>query len=379
MPFVAGIAFAGLASGSAVFTELLSHEDTEYTQSTKSSVSENLQTTFEELAKTLPTKPVQITLSLPSYLSEDERKSVLASAKAAGLVISRTFDNLHTAQSRFAEKAYGPQNELVLEISSSIANARLVSTEVEEGIRSSDTLKQIVVNLFVNDAEALISQFVDPARATLSGSELKRIVVVDATGAHPSADQLELKLADPSVQIFSVDFPSIAHQAATTSLYYYRDSIADKYIFNLAPLRVGIAKADGFVLTLIPRGHTLPQHKSAVLTTFRDGQTKARVKIVVGMSPRAQDNTTIAELILDGLSPCPTGVPLIRVAVDVDVLGETRITAEEVGSTVSASAVLKDIVADGLTWDGVEVAKDDQEEKAENVWIGQEARGALPE
>ncbi|KAJ3512853.1 hypothetical protein NLJ89_g3281 [Agrocybe chaxingu] len=364
MPFVAGISLPSLSSGSLISTQLLSHDDPAYSHAFETKIGDDLQNAFAELVAALPEKPVQLTLSLPSNLSEDEKNSVASKAKATGLQVSRTFDNIHTAQSGLVREAHAPRNELILELGPSFATARLVSTEVEDDVRMSDTAKEIHLQVAATDP---ISQLVDPILAHLkeiptdSGSELSRIVI-------------------------RVDTP-LARSAAERSLYYYRDSIADKLVFNVAPLRVGIAKADGFVLTVIPRSNTLPQHKSALLTTSKDDQTKVVVKVVVGISPRVADNATIAELVLDGLAPRAKGVARVKVTVDVEQEGKTRIVAEDVDGTASAAVELKGITGDSLTWESVEailaglpkLVRDDVAQQAEDEWVGEEAQGALPE
>ncbi|CAA7268852.1 unnamed protein product [Cyclocybe aegerita] len=382
MPFVAGISLPSLSSDSLISTQLLSHDDPAYSRTFETKIGDDLQSAFAELAAALPEKPVELTLSLPSNLREDEKNWAISKAKAAGLKVSRTFDNIHTAQSGLVREAHAPRNELILELGLSFATARLVSTEVEDDVRMSDTAKEIHLQAAAEDH---ISQLVDPILAHLkeiptdSGSELSRIVVIGA-----SLPQLTSKY--PSVEVIHVDTP-LARSAAERSLYYYRDSIADKLIFNVAPLRVGIAKADGFVLTLIPRSNTLPQHKSVLLTTSKDDQTKVVVKVVVGISPRVADNTTIAELVLDGLVSRPKGVARVKVVIDVEQEGKTRIVAEELDGTASTTAELKDIIGNTLTWEGVEsiltglpkLGRDDEAQQAEDEWVGEEAQGALPE
>lgn len=150
------------------------------------------------------------------------------------------------------------------------------------------------------------------------------------------------------------------------------------------PLRVGVAKADGLVLTIIRRNCTLPQHRSAILTTSMDDQTKITVKIVVGVSPQVKDNTIIAELVLDGLSPRPAGIPLIRIDIDIEWLGETRISVGEIGSTLSASVVLHDITS--VSMNALqemlklgELELDQEEHVSDNGCDGQGAQGALSE
>ncbi|KIM42625.1 hypothetical protein M413DRAFT_40116, partial [Hebeloma cylindrosporum] len=82
---------------------------------------------------------------------------------------------------------------------------------------------------------------------------------------------------------------------------------------NVAPFVIGIAKADGFVLTLIQRNYIIPCRRKAALTTSEDNQTTVTICVVAELAPRVRDNVLMGELILDDLPPRPRGVPRIQV------------------------------------------------------------------
>ena len=161
-------------------------------------------------------------------------------------------------------------------------------------------------------------------------------------------------------------------------------------------LRMGIVKADGFVSTIIKPNHTFPTRKAVMFTTSIDKQATATIKVVVGKSPKGEDNTVVAELVLNDLTRRLRGVTRIRVTFNVEHMGETQIVAEEVmedgvmtGST--ASIQLRDHVGDTLTGRDAhnllmseefvpanESYPDDAVE-SEAQWAGKEVQGDLPE
>ncbi|KAF8157107.1 heat shock protein 70kD, peptide-binding domain-containing protein [Crassisporium funariophilum] len=357
MPFVAGISLSSLLPGSPIHVNVLSHGDASFNHSFVQAISDDLQSTFENLCSTFTAKQDYVALSLPSFFTETEKDAVFSATKAAGLTVNRTLNHVRTGHWMFRAQDHSEQNELVLDVGLNRAAAQLMTTEVDEGIRFSDVSKDFIVNVAGDITLAMLTtQLVDPAVAwlkatpTTSGADLKRILIVNSSpGAVPQLVE-ELRSRFKALPIEVVAEPKLSHCAASIALECYKYSIqphTNLLISNVVPLRVGIAKADGFVLTLLRRNCTLPSQRSAVLTTSTDNQTSVTVRIVVGVSPRNKDNTIIAELVLDGLEPRPKGVPHIRVTLDVEHLGQTHIVAEEVTegavSTVRESVTLDDI------------------------------------
>ncbi|PPQ79763.1 hypothetical protein CVT25_003317 [Psilocybe cyanescens] len=394
MPYVAGISFASLVPGSKVSVDLLSSQDNTYTHTFEETIdSSDLKSTFEKIAVALPEKCEQYTLSLPSHTTKAEQKLVLREAHKVRIFRYIGYsENIHTVQNELKVDPTPLRNELVLEITPDAAISRLVSTEVEEGIRTSDVAKEIVVK---NPETAdLLVELVDPALEALktspteAGSDLKRVVITGASPVVPSlAEKVKSKLAGVEV----ITATDLAKYTAKKALASYHDSFADKLVFNVVPLRVGVAKADGFVLTALARNTTLPQEKSILLTTSKDNQTSATIKVVVGTNSIAKDNVTIAELALKGLTSRAKGNTIVRVSFSVELEGKTTIVAEEAveeGSPAGARATveLTDVIGD-LLWDDVEDileathAEGDNAAviEAEDRWAGEDAQGDLPE
>jgi len=428
MPFVIGIALISLSTGSPISVEVLSTGDEKSSYSFQQDIidSSNLTSTFEKIADSIP-EPFSnlvspITLVCPSYLNENEIKGlgelVIAVPKLPQMLSLRPIDSILMALIRVLNKVpYPPQIELALEIGPEIATARLISTCVEEDIRLTTIEKQIDIR-DIRSAD-LITQLVNPALAGLkeiptpddpkrehevnaNDLTLKRVLILDffPTPSLVSSlvQELKSKFCDilPPVE-FIVMNNNFAKLAADRSLSSYQSANDSICMMNVSLLRVGIVKADGFVSTVLKHFHTFPTTKAVMFTTSMDEQATATIKVVVGKSPKGEDNTVVAELVLKDLTRRPRGVTRIRVTFNVEQMGETQIVAEELvedgvmtGST--ASIQLRDYVGDTLTYRDVHnllikyekfvLANESYHDDAvasEAQWAGKEVQGDLPE
>ena len=429
MPFVIGIALISLSTGSPISIEVLSTDDEKSSYSFQQEIidSSNLTSTFEKIADSIPV-PLSdlvspITLVCPSYFNEDEKKKlgelVNDIPKLPQSHFLRPIDSIVMTLIRILNKVpYPPQIELALEVGPEIATARLISTSVEEEIREITIEKQIDIR-DIRSAD-LITQLVNPALAGLkeiptpddpkrkhevnaNDLNLKKVLILDLfpTSSLVSSLVQELKSKFPDISppvefiVMNNNFAKLAadHSLSRYRSAAYRDSICTMHV---CLLRMGIVKADGFVSTIIKPNHTFPTRKAVMFTTSIDKQATATIKVVVGKSPKGEDNTVVAELVLNDLTRRPRGVTRIRVTFNVEHMGETQIVAEEVmedgvmtGST--ASIQLRDHVGDTLTGRDVhnllmseefvpanESYHDDAVE-SEAQWAGKEVQGDLPE
>ena len=423
MPFVVGIALISLSTGSPISIEVLSTDDEKSSHFFQQEIIDpsNLTSTFEKIADSIPVPfsnlVSPITLVCPSYLNEDEKKGlgelVNAVPKLPQSLSLRPIDSIMMASIRVLNKvAHPPQIELALEIGPDIATARLISTCVEEDIRLTTIEKQIDIR-DIRSAD-LITQLVNPALAGLkeiptkndpkrkhevnaNDLSVKRVLILDFSPTPSLVSSLVQKLIKilPLVE-FIVMNNNFAKLAADRSLSQYRSKIDSICMMHVCILRLGIVKADGFVSTVLKRHHTFPTRKAVMFTTSMDKQATATIKVVVGKSPKGEDNTVVAELVLNDLTPRPRGLTRIRVTFNVEQMGETQIVAEELmeggvmtGST--ASIQLRDHVGDVLTdrdvqnllikyenADSDEPYHDDALE-SEAQWAGKEVQGDLPE
>ena len=424
MPFVVSLALISLSAGSPISLELLSTDDEKSSYSFQQEIidSSNLTSTFEKIADSIPVPFADlaspITLICPSYLNEDEKKTLVELVNAVPKLSSlsvRAVDNILLTLIQALNKVpYPPQIELALEVGPDTATARLISTCVEDEIRETTIEKEIIIRdirshdlitQLVNPALAAVKEIPtqnDPKRKFLVNANdlsLRRVLILDFSPTLVSSlvQELRSKFREllPPVEFIVVN--NLARHAADYSLSRYQTLNSDSlFITNVCLLRVGIVKADGFVSTVMERHRTLPTRKTAMFTTSMDKQATATIKVVVGTPPKGEDNTVIAELVLKDLTRRPKGGTRIRVTFDVEHGGETQIVAEELmedGATTgsTASIQLKDIIGT-LTKSDVEdilVKSEDFElanesyhddaVKSEAQWAGKEVQGDLPE
>ena len=395
MPFIAGIAFSGLTAGSPVFTHLLSSDNPSFGRSSTTTLGNNLEESVKEIAISFPEKPVCIKLTLPSYLDNKTRRPILQAFKSAGLVFPALSENLQLGHISLVSEDHGPRNEILFHLAPTVAIGRLVSTVVEEKTRESTTLKEITINSPSSDRKAIIAQFVHMAQATLDqqpsdsmDTKLERIVVIDATITSTQVTQSNWKQGDGAapIELIKIGFPSVALQAAKDALSMHIGALEHHVLYNLAVVRIGIVKADGFVHSLISRHAVFPQTQSAIFTTSKDDQTKATVSVVVGESPRGKENISVGHLVLHNLHARPAGVLAIHVTIHVNLEGDILITAREAESGVSEKIIIKKLLGEHH-WDEVEEVLEkftlgscnEDAEQAEKEWVGRDQQGALPE
>ena len=424
MPFVVSLALISLSAGSPISLELLSTDDEKSSYSFQQEIidSSNLTSTFEKIADSIPVPFADlaspITLICPSYLNEDEKKTLVELVNTVPKLSSlsvRAVDNILLTLIQALNKVpYPPQIELALEVGPDTATARLISTCVEDEIRETTIEKEIIIRdirshdlitQLVNPALAAVKEIPtqnDPKRKFLVNANdlsLRRVLILDFSPTLVSSlvQELRSKFREllPPVEFIVVN--NLARHAADYSLSRYQTLNSDSlFITNVCLLRVGIVKADGFVSTVMERHRTLPTRKTAMFTTSMDKQATATIKVVVGTPPKGEDNTVIAELVLKDLTRRPKGGTRIRVTFDVEHGGETQIVAEELmedGATTSstASIQLKDIIGT-LTKSDVEdilvksedfkLANEsyhDDAVESEAQWAGKEVQGDLPE
>ena len=424
MPFVVGIALTGLSAGSRISIEVLSTDDEKSSYSFQQEIidSSNLTSTFEKIADSIPESFADIaspiTLLCPSHLTEEAKEELVKLVNAVPKFSSmwaRAIDNIHVTLAQALIKVpYPPQIELALEVGPDAATARLISTSVEAGIRETTIEKEIIIR-DIQSAD-LIAQLVDPALVALkeiptqddpkrkfevnaNDRHLKRVLILDFSPTFVSSlvQELKCKFREILPPVECIVENNLARHAADSSLAQHRTSKDDLLYFNVCPLRVGVVKADGFVSTVMENNQSLPLRKTVMFTTSVDKQATATIKVVVGIPPKGEDNTVIAELVLEELTRRSRGATHIKVTFDVEQMGETQIVAEELmedgaltGST--ASIQLHDIVGDTLTSRDVKdiyarcgdfilanVSYHDAAVESEAQWAGKKVQGDLPE
>ena len=133
-------------------------------------------------------------------------------------------------------------------------------------------------------------------------------------------------------------------------------------LLDVVPLTLAIETLGGIAHPMIPKNTPIPYSKKEIFTTAEDNQTVVEVHVVQGERPIAQDNKTLARLLLEGIPPSPRGIPQIEVTFDIDQNGILTVTALDKATQRSQSVKITNSV--NISKEEIEKLKREAEEYA---------------
>lgn len=125
---------------------------------------------------------------------------------------------------------------------------------------------------------------------------------------------------------------AVAYGTAIQSAALEADT-SDSYILccDYTPLTLGIQTVDKAMATIIPKNTMIPTKKTHIFKTAFDSQSKVTLQIYQGRRPLAKDNQALGKFDLIGLTPASRGDTRIAVTFKIDVNGNLKVSAEEIG------------------------------------------------
>lgn len=112
-------------------------------------------------------------------------------------------------------------------------------------------------------------------------------------------------------------------------------------LLDVTPLSLGIETMGGLMEKVISRNTPIPSIKEQTFTTYENGQTSIKIKVLQGERETSKNNTLLGEFILSGLKPKPAGIPRVTVRFSVDADGILVITAIDDSSGIKEDLVIK--------------------------------------
>ena len=145
--------------------------------------------------------------------------------------------------------------------------------------------------------------------------------------------------------------------------------VKDIVLVDVTSLTLSIETKGDIATPMIERNTTIPTKKVKIFTTAVDNQTEIMTRVVQGERPMASDNTTLGELILDGILPAARHVPQIEVTFEMDANGILNASAKdlaterETGMTIARASGLPDKDIARARAEAKQFAKADAERK----------------
>jgi molecular chaperone DnaK len=221
-------------------------------------------------------------------------------------------------------------------------NLPFIYTGAEEPLHLNETLTRAKYEDLVQD---LIDQTLQPMElalsdANLTAAGLDSVILVGGMTRTPAVSRLVKNVTgkDPYNDINPEECVALG---AAIQAGIKRGKLDELVIVDVAPFTLGIETEGGKFSPIIPRNTSVPCSKKQLYKTTIDGQTEALIHVLQGESLRAQDNSSLGEFVLGGITSGAAGESLVEVIFDYDVNGIVKVTAKDRQTGVGKGITIK--------------------------------------
>ena len=203
------------------------------------------------------------------------------------------------------------------------------------------------------------------ADAKLSNSDIDEVILVGGSSRIPAVQELVKNYfgKEPSKGVNPDEVVALG-AAIQGAILNKEEGVGDIVLLDVTPLTLGIETMGGVMTKLIDANTTIPCKKSEVFSTAADNQTEVTIHVLQGERPMANQNKSIGQFNLTGITPARRGVPQIEVTFDIDANGILKVSAKDKATGKEQSIRIE--ASSGLSEDEINRMKAEAEQNAEN-------------
>ena len=203
------------------------------------------------------------------------------------------------------------------------------------------------------------------ADAKLSNSDIDEVILVGGSSRIPAVQELVKNYfgKEPSKGVNPDEVVAVG-AAIQGAILNKEEGVGDIVLLDVTPLTLGIETMGGVMTKLIDASTTIPCKKSEVFSTAADNQTEVTIHVLQGERPMANQNKSIGQFNLTGITPARRGVPQIEVTFDIDANGILKVSAKDKATGKEQSIRIE--ASSGLSEEEINRMKAEAEQNAEN-------------
>ena len=203
------------------------------------------------------------------------------------------------------------------------------------------------------------------ADAKLSNSDIDEVILVGGSSRIPAVQELVKNYfgKEPSKGVNPDEVVAVG-AAIQGAILNKEEGVGDIVLLDVTPLTLGIETMGGVMTKQIDANTTIPCKKSEVFSTAADNQTEVTIHVLQGERPMANQNKSIGQFNLTGITPARRGVPQIEVTFDIDANGILKVSAKDKATGKEQSIRIE--ASSGLSEDEINRMKAEAEQNAEN-------------